>query len=545
MKRFYQKTVLFILSFILGFWGLIACNPSLKIERPQPLPQDSLIQVYFNQNQAKGADYTDPYRQINRPGDNLEDILINTLNSAQSSVDMAVQEFRLPNLAKALVKQAKKGVKVRVILENSYNQSISQFTPEIVAQMEAREKQRYDQYFEFIDLDNNKLITDEELNKRDALTILNQGNIPIIDDTEDGSKGTGLMHHKFMIVDGKIVIISSANFTLSGVHGDFDAPETRGNANNLLKIQSSELAQIFTEEFNLMWGDGMGGKKDSKFGINKPPRSPKKLTIGTSQVTVKFSPNSSKDNWEITTNGLIGETLNKAQNSVNLALFVFSEQQLANILENKHNQAVEIKALIDPEFAFRSYSEGLDMLGVAVSNNCQYEKDNKPWTQNINTVGISNLPKGDKLHHKFGIIDDNMIITGSHNWSASANFQNDETLIIIKNPTITAHYLKEFEKLYNNSTLGIPEFINNKIKKDDQNCPNLLETEKQDNETKIINLNTATQAELETLPGVGEQLAIRIIEARQTQKFTSLEDLKKVKGIGKNKSKKLDGKVTW
>ncbi|WP_107668873.1 DUF655 domain-containing protein [Cyanothece sp. BG0011] len=541
MKRFYQKSLQFVGLLLFLFWGTIACHDDVKMKRWQPLAQDPLIEVYFNLNHAKSADYRDPYRNIDRPGDNLEQIIINSINSAQSTIDIAVQEFRLPNIAKALVKQAEKGVTVRVILENTYHQSLSDFTPERVNQMTIREKQRYDGYFQFIDLNNDNEISSEELNTRDALTILNQGNIPIIDDTEDGSKGTGLMHHKFVIIDGQIVIVTSANFTLSGIHGDFNNNETRGNANNLLKIKSSELATIFQEEFDLMWGDGKGGKKDSRFGINKVKRFPKSIKIGQSEVMVKFSPNSSKDDWPITTNGLIGNVLNQGKQSINLALFVFSDQQIANSLENKNNQGINIKALIDPEFAFRYYSEGLDMLGVALSNNCKYEMDNQPWQKKINTVGFANLPQGDKLHHKFAIVDDNIVITGSHNWSASANYQNDETLLVIENPVITAHYQQEFDRLYNNSSLGIPENINSKIEADIKNCPKLLTP----TSTGIINLNTASLDELETLPGIGESLAERIIESRQIQPFTSVEDLTRVKGIGNSKIKELEGKVSW
>ncbi|EAZ89113.1 phospholipase D-like domain-containing protein, partial [Crocosphaera chwakensis] len=216
MKRFYQKSLQFIGLLLFIFLGLIACDNSVKIERSQPLPQDPLIEVYFNLNEAKGSDYRDPYRNIDRPGDNLEKIIINTINSAQSTIDIAVQEFRLPNIAKALVKQAEKGIKVRIILENNYHQSFTDFTSKMITEMTTREKQRYNQYFQFIDLNNDNKITQKELNQRDALSILNQSNIPIIDDTEDGSKGTGLMHHKFMVVDNKIIIVTSANFTLSG-----------------------------------------------------------------------------------------------------------------------------------------------------------------------------------------------------------------------------------------------------------------------------------------------------------------------------------------
>lgn len=50
---------------------------------------------------------------------------------------------------------------------------------------------------------------------------------------------------------------------------------------------------------------------------------------------------------------------------------------------------------------------------------------------------------------------------------------------------------------------------------------------------KKVNINTATQSELENLPGVGEAIASRIIEYRQQNgKFSKVEDLQNVKGIG-------------
>ena len=49
----------------------------------------------------------------------------------------------------------------------------------------------------------------------------------------------------------------------------------------------------------------------------------------------------------------------------------------------------------------------------------------------------------------------------------------------------------------------------------------------------VVNINTATQTELETLPGIGPSLALKIINYRkQNGKFSSIEDIKNVSGIG-------------
>lgn len=509
--------------------------------RPEPLPQDTWIEVYFNQSQS--GEYTEPYREVRRSGDDLEQAIVDTINQASESVDVAVQELRLPKIALALVERHQAGVQVRVILENTYSRPLSEM---MAAEVRASDGgDRNQEYWQWVDRDRDGKLSETEINQGDALAILRNAKVPTIDDTADGSAGSGLMHHKFVIVDGRTSIVSSANFTPSGIHGDFSAPKSRGNANHLLKIESYELASLFTEEFNLMWGDGPQGSPDSRFGLAKTPRPVKQVRLGDSLVSVQFSPISPTQPWSKSGNGLIAKTLETASQSVDMALFVFSEQKLVNVLESNHRQGVEIRALIDPGFAWRNYSEALDMLGVAIAKDCEYEADNRPWASPIATVGVPIMPPGDKLHHKFATIDGETVITGSHNWSPAANHNNDETLLVIENPTVAAHFVREFDRLYVDAQLGVPARLQRKLLVQDRECPQIITPSNYNLTGQKVNLNTATQAELETLPGIGPTLARRIIQARQQKPFTSLKDLDNVSGIGPKILERLSSRVTW
>lgn len=56
----------------------------------------------------------------------------------------------------------------------------------------------------------------------------------------------------------------------------------------------------------------------------------------------------------------------------------------------------------------------------------------------------------------------------------------------------------------------------------------------------LVNINEATQTELETLPGIGPSIALKIISYREKEgKFLTIEDIKNVSGIGDNKFEKI------
>ena len=74
---------------------------------------------------------------------------------------------------------------------------------------------------------------------------------------------------------------------------------------------------------------------------------------------------------------------------------------------------------------------------------------------------------------------------------------------------------------------------------------NQLFKEQVDSKSGLINLNTATQSEFETLTGIGVSTAKKIIDYREKNgKFKSIEEIKNVSGIGDAKYAAIKDDIT-
>jgi competence protein ComEA len=93
-------------------------------------------------------------------------------------------------------------------------------------------------------------------------------------------------------------------------------------------------------------------------------------------------------------------------------------------------------------------------------------------------------------------------------------------------------------KVLNDSEkIVIPYVQNEIIEKENENIYSLSSDEK-------ININNADESLLMTLPGIGEVTARKIIEYRKNGNFESIEEIKKVPGIGDSKFEKIKDKIT-
>ena len=122
----------------------------------------------------------------------------------------------------------------------------------------------------------------------------------------------------------------------------------------------------------------------------------------------------------------------------------------------------------------------------------------------------------------------------------------DEMVIIIYSKEEVANFnkileeeQKETEECQKESDSCIDEDEKIDNIEDEKNNPNI-----EDNQTKIININTSTKEELMTLTGIGEAKAIAIIEYRKQTPFKKIDDILNVKGIGESLFEEIKNRIT-
>ena len=128
---------------------------------------------------------------------------------------------------------------------------------------------------------------------------------------------------------------------------------------------------------------------------------------------------------------LIG-LIEKARKSIHIMIYSFTLDELSEALIEAKNRGVDVKVVIEAENAFSKGSEYRKLLEGGVD---------------VKLDGNPSL-----MHHKVMIIDGKIIVTGSYNWSWSAENKNDENLVILESAEAASLYEAEFQRVWGQAT---------------------------------------------------------------------------------------------
>jgi len=280
----------------------------------------------------------------------VDRVIIKDIDQAKEQIEMAMYYLTNKEITKALIDAHKRGVKVKIFTDDKKVRS-----------------QRY-RYLasEGIDIRNDK-------------------------------KTQSIMHNKFLVIDQKLVWISSANYTVYSFYRNYD---------NFIRIKDRNIARYYSKKFDSLF-------YRYRF-IHRPYRE--------SNVVIYFSP---EHNFK---KELLKE-ISKAKSSIKFLAFAFTDRDIAYALIQAQKRGVKIQGVYDE-----------------AQNDYQQYSTYKMLKNHRMAVKLDKNRY--KLHSKVFIIDKKMVITGSYNFTKSANNVNAENSIVIKDRKIAQKYLKRFKEIY-------------------------------------------------------------------------------------------------
>ena len=325
----------------------------LRDSLSETVPQDPVlsaeVEVRFTRPNQVGP-------QILRGGP--ETALVEAIEAAQQSVDIAIYDLDLEAVRDALLRADGRGVAVRLVVESD-------------------------------NLDTP------------ALHDLIAAGVPVVADGRPP-----LMHDKFTVIDGREVWTGSMNYTVNDAYF---------NDNNLIRLRDSAAAQAYAAEFDEMFNQ-------SRFGaLSAPSVETQGLDLPGGSLEVYFAP-------EDGVAPRVVELIEDAQQSVAFLAFALTSEEIAGALEGKVAEGLEVRGVMDAGQSGNLGSRYLELLEAGV----EVRLDGNP----------------DRMHHKVIVIDGVLVITGSYNFSRSAETQNDENLIVLHDSAAAAAYLQEFERVF-------------------------------------------------------------------------------------------------
>ncbi len=165
------------------------------------------------------------------------------------------------------------------------------------------------------------------------------------------------------------------------------------------------------------------------------------FTVKPAVLECHFFPN--LDNEVIVVN-----MLRTSKKTLDIAIFTLTNDRIYAAIEEAFQRGVKVRVIADDECCKML---GSDIIKVAALG--------------IPAKTDSNVKA--HMHHKFAVIDNSLLITGSFNWTMQAVKMNQENILFYECPSIANQYTQEFNRLWDSFTAVVSQEESIKILKEE------------------------------------------------------------------------------
>lgn len=114
--------------------------------------------------------------------------------------------------------------------------------------------------------------------------------------------------------------------------------------------------------------------------------------------------------------------------SLELCVFTITDNRLSGPIRSAHRRGVHVRVISDD---LKARDRGSDI-----------------WRMAHEGLAVRVDPYPDHMHHKFGIFDRRVAVTGSYNWTRGAAERNLENVLVTDDPRLVTPFREEFERLW-------------------------------------------------------------------------------------------------
>jgi len=253
---------------------------------------------------------------------------------------------------------------------------------------------------------NVRLVTETLYLEESGVKALQAAGVPVVDDQRDGA----LMHNKFMVFDNQAVWTGSMNFTENCAYK---------NDNHSIYILDAKIAENYSTKFRWMF-------ELKKFG-GLPTRDAK-----IPHPVVTLSDGTVIENYFTTHDKVANKIIDKlgqAKTSIHFLAFSFTHDGMGAIMVHKAQQGVSVKGVFESRQASTSHSE---LAALQAARGAEVFTDGNKYN----------------MHHKLIVLDGELVVAGSFNFSQSADKDNDENVVIIRNKAVAQRFEQEFQRVF-------------------------------------------------------------------------------------------------
>jgi len=126
---------------------------------------------------------------------------------------------------------------------------------------------------------------------------------------------------------------------------------------------------------------------------------------------------------------IIVNQLERASNSIDICVFTITDNRIADAIRDAFVRGIAVRVISDNDKSLDPGSDIQRLKGLGVPIRIDQTEHH--------------------MHHKYAVFDQKTTLTGSYNWTRSADKHNDENFVITSEPTINRAYLGHFERLWN------------------------------------------------------------------------------------------------